>query len=125
MGYEIRDTETLTFDAYPGLEVVVKVATTMAEFEAINALGEKGQGEQMDAAIRDFGDRFIESWNVTSRGEDLEPGGASLARLPLQMQLAIIAGWMELMRGPSAPLGDGSSDTSDLLEPSTGEPDGQ
>ena len=123
MGYEISDTETLTFPNREGLEVVVKRATTFGEFEALQRMAVDGTGEQQDQALADFAHKFIESWNVTTKGELLPIGDFS--RLPIDLKADILAGWVGKLRGPDAPLGQESSSGLDSPTPSTDEPDNE
>jgi len=125
LGYEITDTETTTIEGFAGVEVTFKLATTFAEYEALQRIAESGTAGERDAAFEDFGDKFIESWNLTSKGEELEPNGASFNRLPLGLKLGMTARWLELMTGPSVPLGQESSNGLDSPEPSTTEPESE
>ena len=113
MGYEIQDVEPLNLPAFPGVEVVVKLATTFEEFKNMERISQAGMGPDMDLALKEFGDKFIDSWNLSSRGEEVPPNGEGFARLKLHMKLAILSSWLELMRGPSAPLGQESSNGLD------------
>ncbi len=122
MGFEINDFEPLDLsEKFPGLEVVVKVATTFEEFETMQRIGTAGMGADMDGAIREFGDKFLESWNAQSRGQDIPATGEGLARVSLPMKFAILSAWLELMRGPSAPLEQESSDGPDSQKEPTEE----
>ena len=127
MGYEITETETLRPEAFPGVEVVAKVATTFEEFQAIERLGILGGGtenaEKMDEALREFAAKFIESWNIEAKGEPVPV--TDIHRIPLPMKVAIVAEWMRLIRTPAAPLGQESSNGLDSPEPSTPEPDSE
>lgn len=125
MGFEIHDVETLELPNFPGLDVVVRVATTFEEFQTIERIGTAGMGGEMDGAIAEFGDKFLESWNATSRGQELPANGQGLSRASLPVKFAILSAWLDLMRGPSAPLGPGSSNGLDSPEPSTAEPDSE
>lgn len=122
MGYEITDTETLTFEDRPGLEVVVKRATTFQEYERIERISVEGSGEERDKALADFAETFIESWNITNKGADLPI--ADFGRLPIELKFAILTKWMGLMR-PDGPLGSESSNGPDSPAPPTDEPDGE
>lgn len=123
MGYDISDTEKLKLPDYPDLEVVVKLATTFKELETIKVIGEGGESGEMDEAIQKFGDSFLDSWNISFKGEAVEPNGENFARLPIRMKLAIAGEWMRLMNGPSGPLESESSNGPDSPEPSTTEQD--
>lgn len=124
MGYEISDTETLTFPSRPGLEVVVKLATTFEEYEAIRGIASDGTGEQRDKALADFADRFIESWNINAKGEGELPI-SEFARLPIDLKADILGGWAATLQSPAAPLGQESSNGLDSPEPSTDEQDAE
>lgn len=122
MGYEIQDIVELKLAAFPDVSVAVKVATTFAEYENLNRIGTAGMGPDMDGALAEFADKFIDSWNLTAGGAALSPDGAGFARVPLPLKFAILSGWLDTMRGTSGPLGDGSSSGPDSPEPSTDEP---
>lgn len=123
MGFEITETESLTFPAFPGLEVVVKTATTFGEFQALEAIARDGSADDRDAALANFAATFIESWNLTSGGEPLPV--ERFPRIPLPMKLEILNRWMGLMRGPSAPLGQESSNGRDSPAQPTDEPENE
>lgn len=128
MGYEIIETETLRPEAFPGVEVVAKVATTFEEFAAIQRIGIIGGGDtddadKMDEALRDFAGKFIESWNIESKGQPVPV--TDIHRIPLPMKVAIVAEWMRLIRTPSAPLGQESSNGLDSQTQSTEPPDNE
>ena len=128
MGYEIIETETLKPEAFPGVEVVAKVATTFEEFAAIQRLGVIGGGDtegadKMDEALRDFAAKFIESWNIESKGQPVPV--TDIHRIPLPMKVAIVAEWMRLIRTPAAPLGQESSSGLDSPEEPTTEPESE
>ncbi len=126
MGFEINDVESLDLsEKFPGLEVVVKVATTFEEFETMQRIGTAGMGADMDGALREFGDKFLDSWNATSRGTDLPADGDGFSRASLPVKFAILSAWLDLMRGPSAPLEQESSSGLDSPEDSTTEPDSE
>lgn len=122
---DIKLTETLSLESVPGVEVEVRLAVAFQDFQAMGQLANIGEGadaEGLVTAIRMFGDKFIEAWNVSVKGEPLPVSGESLARLPLAMQLELTSRWFGLIRGPSGPLGNASSTQSDSLAPSTDEP---
>lgn len=121
MGYEITETETLTFPNREGLEVVVKLATTFEEFETIQRIGSDGSGTERDKALAEFAATFIASWNLTAKGEPLPI--SEFRRLPIDLKADILAAWAKVIRGPSAPLGQGSSNGLDSPTPPTDEPD--
>ena len=123
MGYEITETETLDFEAFPGLEVVVKTASTFAELQALEAIARDGSADDRDSALAKFAETFIESWNLTSGGEPLPV--ERFPRIPLPMKLEILNRWMGLMRGPSAPLGQESSNGRDSPAQPTDEPENE
>lgn len=125
MGYEVNVNQRLTFPAYPGVEVEVKTATTFGEFQEIQRIGTAGADTAMDEALGDFADKFIVAWNLESAGEPIPPDREGIAKVPMGIKFAILSGWLELMRGPGAPLGQESSNGLDSPEPSTTEPDSE
>lgn len=127
MGYELIDTETLTLPDFPDLRVTVRLASTFREFKQLEQLSllQTNDPGALDDGLAAFGDGYIESWNVTTRGEPLEPNGENFNRLPPLMKIAILQGWVLAVRLPSAPLGQGSSDGQQSPEPSTTKPENE
>ena len=121
---DIKTTETIALEAYPGVEVEVRTAVSMRDFMAMQKMADIGSGDVdgVEEAISIFGEKFIESWNVSVNGEPLAPSGEALAKMPLAFQLELTSRWFGLIRGPSGPLGSASSTPSDSPEPSTDEP---
>jgi hypothetical protein len=123
LGYAITETETLTFPERPGLEVVVKRATTFADFERIQGIAANGTGQERDKALSDFAELFIESWNLESKGQPLAV--SDFGRLPIDLKADILSEWAKGLRGPSAPLGNEPGSSEDSPAPSTSEPENE
>lgn len=121
---DIKTTETVGLDSYPGVEVEVRTAVSMRDFMAMQKMADIGSGdaEGVEEAVSIFGEKFIERWNVSVNGEPVQPSGETLAKMPLAFQLELTSRWFGLIRGPSGPLGSASSTPSDSPEPSTDEP---
>ena len=123
---DIKTTEVIYLESFTGVEVEVTTAVSMADFMTLAKLADiaGGNSEGVQEAIQIFGDKFLMAWNVTLNGNEVEPNGESLARMPLSFQWELTSKWFGLIRGVSGPLGSASSTPSDSPEQSTGEPDG-
>ena len=123
---DIKTTETIALESYPGVKVELRTAVSMRDFRTMTSLGDLGGDlDGLEAALETFGDKFIESWNVSLKGEELTPSGESLARLPVAIQMELVNRWLGLIGGPAAPLGNGSNTSLDSPVPSTAEPGGE
>ena len=94
-------------DGHPGLEVVVSLSVPFESFLLFSRLA-SGEMDDMDAGIQQFGDEIIQSWNITSKGVDVPATGEGFKKLPAVMLLGIMAAWLQAVREPGAPLGQGS-----------------
>lgn len=121
---DIKTTETIHLDSFPGVEVEVQTAVSMRDFMVMGNLADIGAagGEGVDEAIVLFGDKFLIDWNISGSDENGKRPrtGESLAGMPMAFQFELLTKWMALMKGPSAPLGQESSDGLDSpTKPST------
>jgi hypothetical protein len=123
VGIDIKTTETIDLESYPGVKVELRTAVSMRDFRTMAVLGDLGGDmDAVEQAIETFGEKFIESWNVSVNGVDMEPSGESLAQLPVAIQMELVNRWLSLIGGPGGPLGNASSISPDSLAPSTAEP---
>lgn len=115
MGVEISNVVTLTVPGYLGVEVQAMMPASfqdylmMRRFARFAELSDDTFGE-IDAALIEFGDAFLVSWNVDRGGVPVPATGRGLALLPAAFQLAVLTAWMRVARGgePAAPLAEPS-----------------
>ena len=122
---DIRTTETLYLDSFPGVEVEVQTAVSMRDFMALGKLADMANPDDMEQAIWEFGEKFITGWNVSLNGASVKPSGETFAKMPVAFQLELTNKWLSSMRGPGAPLGQESSSGLDSQTQSTEQPDNE
>lgn len=113
---ELSPTLTLTVDGYDGVVVRARNAARFRDFRMLRhldalSIDDDAAIDELEAGLRDFGDRFLIDWNVDIEGEPAEANGANLLRLPATFQLGLLHAWAKAARvrgGVDAPLGNGS-----------------
>ena len=121
-------TVTVVLDDYPGLEVVCKSSASLATvlgFQKSAKLLQAGEPESFEQAVRDFGDRIVQSWNLAT--EDAKgkrtpipaTGDGLLSVENLQLAESLLVRWLEHAGGIPAPLGSGSPSGHDSPAPSS------
>ena len=115
MGIEITNDIELTIPGYPGVVVHASRPASLREFimlrkfERLGSLAEDSL-EEIDAALVEFGNTFLTSWNVDRRGEPVPANGEGLASLPAMFQFSVLKAWLNGIGGAglSGPLADAS-----------------
>lgn len=117
---ELGGTLTLEVDGYEGVVVKARKAAQIRDFRMMRRLDalsidDDAALDELDAGLRDFGDRFLIDWNINVEGEPIEANGENLLRLPSTFQLGLLHAWAKAARvrgGVDAPLGSGSPNGS-------------
>lgn len=101
-------------DEYEGLEARVRLSPIPLGFQlSIQRSLQSGDTEQMESALREFGDNVLVSWNVEDKdGEPLPASGEGVLMGSTTLLLKIIEGWSEAVN--AAPLAVRSSSNGDL-----------
>ena len=115
MGIEITNDIELTIPGYPGVVVHASRPASLREFimlrkfERLGSLAEDSM-EEVDAALVEFGNTFLTSWNVDRHGEPVPANGEGLASLPAMFQFSVLKAWLNGIGGAglSGPLADAS-----------------
>lgn len=77
-------------------------------------MGEQGDGP-LEQAFHQFGDKVLLGWDITYRGQDIQPTGDGMLSLPMAVASAIFAAWAQAVAGPG-PNSDAASANGKSLE---------
>ena len=112
MWTEPEDTVRLVFERedYKGLEVVCRRNVPMRVYFEL-ARAEKSAGyEQVEEAMRLFGDKVLLSWNFAPDGVELPANAEGMIDGSFELARLLIRAWMQAIASVSAPLDETSTD---------------
>ena len=91
-------------DDYAGAEVVCRRRVPMRVYFDIS----KAQGSQdvvvIEESLRTFGDRVLQSWNVTSGGKALPANGDGMIDISPEFAMLILTAWSRAVSAVPRPL---------------------
>ena len=93
-------TAKLTFDAFPGAEVTVRLNSSVGEVLDLLTLNDDSVEGRLRAYVP-FGDQVLISWNLGDReGNPLPANGQGMLAIPdAKLANAIMRGWTEATQG--------------------------
>lgn len=122
MGYrpKVETAKVIGADEYEGLEAEVVIRPV--SFGMLLDLEERmnsGDAAQIKAAMQEFGDAILRSWNLEDQdGKPVPADGAGMLSQDSALMSHILGGWMEVMQRPPLASG-GPSRNGHMSEPET------
>lgn len=120
MGYKVPKREAeLTLEEHPGLKVLCSLDQELGVFFEYQRMAGSEDPDKVEAALRQFGDNTLLSWNVENDDGTPKPASADgFMTLPLPFATQIINGWVAAVKKLAAPLVEPSENGTESKEDS-------